>query len=260
MFAWYKRLFALQVGTKGSKDLEVNALETLALAEENENIPVNQAPPGYEWMAGFGYKVNWYMIPEYELKDKGWTIQNLADAIGLQNQQKMSWNDGVEFGYKSLSSNESQVYISSPFDGWVFIINEADEKLDLLDDVVANYYAFGSYRVVDYVGWKYVQDNKVVRYFVFSCGDIWKNIGDQTVDESCLNFVDLSGLDTDDAIDKICSDDIVDNENIISIFDEDHVIEICKAWTGVNPCDFDAQSVPIEKLPSLGIGGRLIKA
>ncbi len=136
MFSWLKKLSNL---SQTNVELQADVL----MSTEGDN-----------WLAGFGYKVNWYMIPEYELINKGWSIQDLADAIGLQSQIQMSWNDGVHFGYKYVSTSEKQVYISSPFQGWIYIINSIDSELTLLDEIVANFYAFGSYRVVDFVAWK----------------------------------------------------------------------------------------------------------
>lgn len=211
------------------------------------------------WLAAFGYKVNWYMIPEYELVEKGWSIQDLANAIGLKKQIQMSWNKGVGFGYEYRSNNEKQIYISSPFEGWVYLINSTESELDLLNDIVERYYAFGSYRIVDYVAWKQVKNNKVIRYFAYSDGEVLVNSGVQTEEEYTLDFINLSGLNEAQAIESMIKDKNANDENIITCFNEDHVIDMCVEWTGIDPTRFDDNIVPLEKMPKMGIGGILMR-
>lgn len=242
MFIWLKKLVNVS-----QNPIKKQAI--IPLVQQEDDI----------WLAGFGYKVNWYMIPEYELTNKGWSIQDLADAIGLENQNVMSWNDGIGFGYKYTFTNEKQVYISAPFDGWVYVINPTKPELDLLNNIVANYYAFGSYRVVDYVAWKQVKDNEVIRHFCYVSGEVLANIGIQTEEERALDFVNLSGLDNVKAVEAIFDDRNMDDENIVTFFDEDHAIEICIKWTGKDPSRFDDLVVPPDEMPNTGIAGVLIK-
>ena len=241
MFTWLKKL--------------VNVSQS---SIEIESMPIALQEDG-SWLAGFGYKVNWYMIPEYELINKGCSIQNLADALGLKKQSQMSWNDGIGFGYKYTSNNEKKIYISAPFDGWIYVISATESELDLLNDIVANYYAFGSYRVVDYVAWKQVKDNEVIRHFGYASGEVLANIGIQTEEECALDFVNMSGLNNVKAAEAISDDRNMDDENIVTFFDEDHVVEMCIRWTGRDPSMFDELVVSLDDMPNIGIAGVLAK-
>lgn len=208
-----------------------------------------------EPLSGFGYKINWYMIPESELIAKNWTILDLANAMNVQEQQPMSWNDGVGFGYKHLNDKEKQIYISSAFDGWIYVIHSIESRLDLLDNVVANFYAFGSYRVVDFVAWKQVENSEIVRHFAYADGEVLVNIGSQTPEEKHLGFVDLSELSNVDATEAMFSDKNIENDLIISMLDEDDVISICNEWTEKDPSRFNEITIDTEDFPEIGIGG-----
>lgn len=227
---------------------------THSIRKADESASSNPPIDG-EWLSGFGYKTNWYMIPESELIAKDWTILDLANALNVQAQQPMSWNDGVGFGYKYLNSNEKQIYISSAFDGWVYIIYSIGTQLDLLDNVVANFYAFGSYRVVNFVAWKQVKNNEVIRHFAYADGEVLENVGFQTKEEKHLGFVDLSGLSNSDAAKVMFSDENIENDLIISMLDEDEVINICNEWTEKDPSRFDEVTIDAEHFPKKGIGG-----
>lgn len=245
MFTWLKKLINV---SQNSMQEEAIAPEFIAQQEDDN-----------KWLAGFGYKVNWYMIPEYELTQKGWSIQDLADAIGLKEQSQMLWNDGVGFGYKYVDTNEKQIYISASFQGWIYIINSIDSELTLLDGIVANFYAFGSYRVVDFVAWKQVENGKVVRYFNYISGEVAMNIGVQSEEECFLDFIDLSGLNNNEAADAIFNDENMEDESIVTFFDEDHVIEMCIRWTEKDPSRFDELVLLSNEMPKIGIGGILIR-
>ncbi|MGP5513835.1 hypothetical protein [Psychrobacter alimentarius] len=208
-----------------------------------------------EPLSGFGYKINWYMIPESELIAKNWTILDLANAMNVQEQQPMSWNDGVSFGYKYLNDKEKQIYISSAFDGWIYVIHSIESRLDLLDNVVANFYAFGSYRVVDFIAWKQVENSEIVRHFAYADGEVLVNIGSQTPEEKYLGFVDLSELSNVDATEAMFSDENIENDLIISMLDEDDVISICNDWTEKDPSRFNEVTIDVEDFPEIGIGG-----
>ncbi|MGB3110743.1 MAG: hypothetical protein WBB40_09180 [Psychrobacter alimentarius] len=179
-----------------------------------------------EPLSGFGYKINWYMIPESELIAKNWTILDLSNAMNVQEQQPMSWNDGVSFGYKYLNDKEKQIYISSAFDGWIYVVHSIESRLDLLDNVIANFYAFGSYRVVDFVAWKQVENSEIVRHFAYA-----------------------------DATEVMFSDENLENDLIISMLDEDDVISICNEWTEKDPSRFNEITIDAEVFPEIGIGG-----
>lgn len=243
MFTWLKKLI-----NNSESYTEVEATTLIKNYEDEQRL------------AGFGYKVNWYMIPEYELIAKDWSIQDIADAIGLKKQSLMPWNEGVGFGYKHRFDNEKQIYISSPFEGWVYLINSTESELNLLNDIVENYYAFGSYRVVDYVAWKQVKDNKAIRHFAYADGEVLANIGVQTEEEYILDFINLSELNEEQAIESMIEDKNANDESIVTIFDEDHVIEMCIKWTDKDPSRFDEQVVPLYEMPKMGIAGYLIKA
>lgn len=245
MFIWLKKLINIS-----QNSIEKEAIVSKSIAQQEDKD---------KWLAGFGYKVNWYMIPEYELINKGWSIQDLAGAIGLKKQSQMPWNDGIGFGYKYTSDNEKQVYISAPFDSWIYIINPTESKLDLLNAIVANYYGFGSYRVVDYVAWKQVKNNEVIRHFSYASSEVLANVGSQTDAEHILNFINLSGLDNNEATEAIFDDKNMDDESIVTFFDEDHVIDMCIKWTDKDPSKFDELVLPLDEMPKLGIAGYLVK-
>lgn len=238
MFSWLKSFF--------------NSTQTIIGI--NESTLSDPSIKG-EQLSGFGYKINWYMIPESELIAKDWTILDLANALTVQKQQPMSWNDGIGFGYKYLNDNEKRIYISSAFDGWIYIIYSIETQLDLLDNVVANFYAFGSYRVVDFVAWKQVKNSEVIRHFAYADGEVLINIGSQTSEEKYLGFVHLSGLNNSDATEAMFSDENLENDLIISMLDEDDVISICNEWTEKDPSRFDEVTIDAEHFPKMGIGG-----
>lgn len=211
-------------------------------------------------LAGFGCKVTWYMIPECELMEKGWSIQDLADAIGLKNQSQMSWNDGIDFGYSDwlINRNESHVYISSPFGGWIYIINATQKKLNIINGIIDSYYAFGSSRYSGYAAWKQVKDKKTIRQFS-DIGDEYINIGTQTKEEKFLNFLDLSGVTADKVEDVLYNDKNYFDESVINHFCESEVFNLCMEWTGINPIKFDELVIPLDERPKVGIGGILIR-
>ena len=124
---------------------------------------------------------------------------------------------------------------------------------------MANYYAFGSYRVVDYVAWKQVEDNEVIRHFGYASGEVLANIGIQTEEECALDFVNMSGLNNVKAAEAISDDRNMDDENIVTFFDEDHVVEMCIRWTGRDPSMFDELVVSLDDMPNIGIAGVLAK-
>lgn len=241
MFSWLMNLInpPSQIVTQG--------LTPIASVKEQTNQQSNN-----KWLSSFGYKVSWYMIPKQEFITKNWTINDLAKALNIQRKQAMSWNDGIAHGYQYVSDKEKPLYISSALDGWIYIITASDEKLNLLDGVLSNFYAFGSYRVVDFVAWKQVKRDTIIRHFSQLEG-IKTNIGKQTNKEAVLGFVDISGLNIEQAEALAYDDKIIDDENIVSLFTEDDVIDICEHWTGVNPTEFD--EYPATEIPEMGIAG-----
>lgn len=238
MFSWLKKIF--------NSDQSV-----IEVDESVSPNPLIESEP----LSGFGYKINWYMIPESELIAKDWTIFDLANAMNIQEQQPMSWNDGVGFGYKYLNDKEKKKYISSAFDGWIYVIHSIESHLDLLDNVVANFYAFGSYRIVGFVAWKQVENSEIIRHFAYADGEVLVNIGSQTPEEKHLGFVNLSGLSNSEATKVMFSDENVENDLIISILDEDDVISMCNEWTEKDPSRFDELTINAEDFPEKGVGG-----
>ncbi|MBH0096783.1 hypothetical protein I6E61_10335 [Psychrobacter sp. NZS113] len=157
--------------------------------------------------------------------------------------------------YKYLSDNEKQIYISSAFDGWVYVINSIESQLDLLDNVVANFYAFGSYRIVGFVAWKQVENSQIIRHFAYTDGEVLVNIGSQTPEEKHLGFVNLSGLSNSEATEVIFNDENLENDLIVSMLDEDNVISVCNEWTEKDPSRFDELTINAEDFPEKGVGG-----
>lgn len=206
-----------------------------------------------KWLSGFGFKMCWYMVKEGELKARGWSLNDFANAIGLEEQRFLSWNEGVSYVYSSRGG--SNVFITPALNGWVYVLNFADE-LDLLDGILESYYAFGSYRVVDYVSWKQVEEGQVVRYFQYADGRVYHNIGVQTEQEAELTFIDITGLDNEHACEAMFSQAAFNNPDITNIADEEDVMALCKAWTGQDLLVLD--TYPINSVTEQGVSGVLL--
>ncbi|WP_227431116.1 hypothetical protein [Psychrobacter sp. I-STPA6b] len=220
-----------------------------------------------QWLKGFGYEINWYMLKEAELVAKDISLDGLANAINIQQQQPMSWNDGVSHAYDfSLQDRRCRVFITPAVDGWIYIISSESEHLDLLEDVLPtvdlDYYAFGSYRVCGAVAWRQVKSGNTIRYFSYADGVVYHNEGEQTVEEAKLNLLNLSGLDNEQAVDtmfaeeeKIDSNTHANTTATINFPDEEDVMRLCAAWTGEDINKFD--DYPSSIISEQGIAGYL---
>ncbi|MDO4434105.1 MAG: hypothetical protein Q4B82_05950 [Alysiella sp.] len=201
---------------------------------------------------GFGYKLNWYMIPNVS---HDLTCEKLAHDIYLKNQSLKSWNQGIDSLFDDDSTLSSQkIFISPNIDGWIYILTTPNQYLNILDNIVPDYYAFGSYRVVGATAFKKVKNHQIIRYFSQADGCLFANIGVQDPAERSLHLPDISEMNEDEVMDTIYSESF-DNTEIFRFDDEEIVIEICKQWTGINPNDFE--SCPIDYISENGIFGNL---
>lgn len=198
-----------------------------------------------QYLESFGYKTSWYMMTTEELARKNLTISALANQLKLQQQRTLSWNQGFDWQFKNYFSNRQICFITSPLHGWIYIICNISDELNLLDGIVDNYYGFTSYRVVGAVAWKIVKNGKIERYFTYADGQVYHNQGNQTLAEKQLGLVDLSGLDNDKALEKIYAE-IERNEanpNYLFLYDEENPVKLCEILTGQNPLTFENFSV-----------------
>lgn len=220
---------------------------------ENTSIPMQAS----ETLESFGYKTTWYVISVDELKRKNLTQQDIANYLKLTKQEKLSWNDGVSKYYTLYGKNIA--FITPNLNGYVYIICPVDEHLNLLDNLVENYFAFTSYRVVGAVSWKVVQNNKIVRYFQYADGVSEYNIGQQLLAEKALKLPNISGLTSEQAVEMIFDDLDKNQDNIdyLAMFDEDVPLLINEYLTGQNPSKFAELSV--NQVQEWGIFGQLPK-
>ena len=206
-----------------------------------------------ESLESFGYKVSWYVISDNELKRRNLTIQKLAMLLGLHRQENLPWNKGLERIFEQYYDENSGIFITPNINGNVYIIAQVKDELDLLDGKLDNFYGFTSYRVVGAVAWKIVKNGKIERYFTYADGRVYHNEGNQTQAEKQLNLVDLSGLDVDEAIDKIFED--FEKPTFVNITDEEIPAKINEILTGQNPLKFE--EISVDEVKDKGIVGFL---
>lgn len=238
---------------------EINAVNTNRLAgftnSQGEELTIVElrklvSEERARWLSGFGLKMCWHMIKEQEIEAKGWSLTNFANALDLDFHESLHWNDGVELVY--LVEDSLRVFITPALNGWIYIL-KLDDYLNLLDGVVDNYYAFGNYKELDYVSWKQVKAGNTVRHFRYANGVVTHNIGAQTKEECDLGFIDLTGLDNEQAYAAIAEQVVLENNKVIDIPKQFDVSALCKAWTNQNPMEFDFY--PIDTVKERGIAG-----
>lgn len=233
-------------------------LSTAHAESINTNTPYQEIKSS-EVLESFGYKTTWYVISNHELTRKNLTLQDIAKHLKLTEQKQLSWNDGLTTLNQDYQQS-STVFITPNLNDYIYIIVPVNEDLNLIHNLVGNYFAFTSYRVVDAVAWKIVQDNEIVRYFQYSNDEderYFYNIGQQIPAERQLKLPNLSGLNLNQAIEAIYDDFDKNQENseYLGVNHEDIPAKINELLTGQNPTEFSKLS--IHQAQGLGILGQL---
>lgn len=227
-----------------------------AVEKAPKTIETLQNDTADNFLVPFGYKANWYVFDENELKRKNMNIQDLANQLKLQNQETLSWNDGLSWSFTNYY-NRNSCFIMPSLENKIYIVCSINDELNLLDNVIDNYYGFSSYRVADGVAWKIVINNHIERYFSYADGFIFHNYGKQTQAEKQLDLPDISGLDKEQAIDKICEKFEENNRDplYLTMIDEETPAKLNAILTGQNPLTFD--EISIDEVKDKGIAGFL---
>lgn len=214
-----------------------------------------------QFLIPFGYKRSWYVIHENELAKQHLSIQDLANLLNIQQQQILNWNTGFTWLRKQYQyyDKNPEIFLTPNLNGYHYIITRVSEKLDLLDNKIANYFAFTSYRVADAVAWKVVKNHQVTRYFSYADSQIFYNEGKQTQAEKQLGLADITGLSEEQAIDKIFAEfeQYDKNPDYLMMIDEETPAKLQEVLTGQNPVNFGKLS--IDKARGEGIIGFLSK-
>ena len=189
-------LLGLAASTTASLSLVANSEPALVATPDT---PVN-----------FGYKVNWFAV-----KTEQPTL--VAQTLNLTNRRPANWKTGVEAGYARPARGDSHswVFVSPPIGGWVFVVGGdlplpdlrdstpqqgagIDRRFEQLFGALSKAFPevqiFASYRVVRLDGWARARGGRVERNFLIADGEVYANVGAQTIEERQLKFLDLSGL------------------------------------------------------------------
>lgn len=211
----------------------------------------------------FGYKTSWVAV-------RGEPAQ-LADALGLQNFVATNWTSAMFPARSSNSLSERPVIFVTPqLSGWTMAVSfflpsldelttdeqfrgeeppgERSELLVTMMQALAARFDdvqfFGSYRVVGYVAWCRARGGKIERAFGYADGQVFANFGATTPEEAKLGFPDLSGLSSDEAVDKLFETDDATDEALPA--------KLAGEWS-INPLQLEEAGYP----PSLGLAGYL---
>lgn len=178
----------------------------------------------------FGYKSSWIAIKNNQNKLIADYIKNLKNFDVLKSLFRATgW----------------QVDISSPYNGWTFLIceingdsKEGTEVLrSFLIDISRNFTEvqyFGTHRIVEYHCWAKAISGKIERFYSY-VGESGENIwieGEPTTIESKYKFVNT--------LDNIIQNEKYYEQNDITFPDESMVMEIANDWS-VSPAKFTKQ-------------------
>ncbi len=165
----------------------------------------------------FGYKTSWFAL----LTDDA---EAVVAALELADVQPANWATGVPVAYDRYGGwvGTFPVFVTPPVQGWVLAIAKRWPELDRADrpsgcspefeafiDKLAAQFAevrfFATHRVSSYDAWIKVSNGAMERAFSYagSNGEIYANFGPQTEAERALGLADLTGLDCDEALERL---------------------------------------------------------
>lgn len=168
---------------------------------------------------GFGYKTSWFAVRTGEPK-------RVAQTLGLTDLVRANWASGIAAAYSSNKKpdGEEYVFISPPAEGWVLVVGWAmpypDRRLQGRNaDIDSRFNAmfgalvkrfdevqfFGSHRVVGFEAWARARGGRTERIFCYADGEVYENLGPQSLVEKQLKFPNLSGLTPEAATSAIFS-------------------------------------------------------
>ncbi|WP_157651172.1 hypothetical protein [Dechloromonas denitrificans] len=210
----------------------------------------------------FGYKVNWFAVRASDLN-------SVVTALEIGSGAPANWASGMAAAYgRTGGTNKGPwIFLSPPVNGWIFVVGSSlpypvmhtpdrhggigqkfDTILSRLTDHFSEVQFFGSYRVVGFVAWVRAQRDLPLRVFSFGDGEVYTNIGNQTLEEARLKFLDLSGLSPRAASERLFS---VEGK----LPDETNVLQLAALWS-LDP----GKLSEIGHQPSLGLVVQLPKA
>lgn len=233
-------------------------LGVVVTAAQADDPHFDQTPDKPE---AFGYKVNWFAVRTTD-------SLSVLNALGVRAGVPANWETGMAAAYGgSYSPNKKRwLFVSPPVKGWVFIVgsslpypvmhtpdrhNGIGQKFDNVFSRLSSHFSevqfFGSYRVVGFVAWARAQNGRTLRVFAFGDGDVYANVGDQTLEEASLGFPNLNGLSTRDATERLFGLEK-------ALPDEADVLKLAALWS-LDPGQFPGDDAQ----PGLGVAIELPK-
>lgn len=195
-----------------------------------------QVPEG---VTGFGYKCTWLAI---RCDDRA----QVARSLGLEDVAQVPWQEGIQRAANREPSATRHVFALCPaVDGWVLVyaglglglglsldsdshVRDIGAWLAKLSAIHGTVYAFGSYRVVDYVGWMRAEAGLVTRAFAYADGVCFANEGVSGKGEADLGYDVLDNV-APEAVPDAMYDDMSEEMSLCP--SEEHVISLAAAWS-----------------------------
>jgi len=172
----------------------------------------------------FGYKSSWYAI-------KNESPVSVIEKLGLDIICESNWN----FGFEYIYNHKNAVFLSPKLDDYVLVIGLGDVAIETIKKhakLFGGMQYFASHRVGSYYAWAKFIEGEIVHAYGY-CPETEETVfwdeGMLTAEEIKLGFEAFPKKG--DEI-KWEEDDIYPNE--------EHVIEIAKAW-GFNPAFEDGE-------------------
>ena len=168
---------------------------------------------------GFGYKTSWFAVKAQDPK-------RVAQTLGLTSLRPANWATGLAaaYAFNNKSDGKQYVFVSPSVTGWVLVVSLAlpypDKRVQgRSDDIDSRFTAmfgalaasfeeaqfYGSYRVVGFEAWARARGGKIERSFCYADGEVYENMGPQTLIERQLKFPDLSAMTPEAASSTIFS-------------------------------------------------------
>src|SRR5688572_827758 len=134
----------------------------------------------------FGFKCAWFAIKT----DNRSAVQA---ALGLQDHHEVSWQEGIAGAY------ESEVFVSDPLMGWVFIVGQAlpddRERIEALLKTLSRQFSeaqyFATHRVVELQAWARAQNGSLLRSYKYlgESGEVLWVHGKPSPEEQALGVI-----------------------------------------------------------------------